>query len=198
MCNVYVVNHAFCNHFATSFPLWNVWTSTSQVFGRSKSCGCFSSGTCRHWQGSTLPTFCDSLSWCPIVYNPYQQVLGEQVKHLGYFATEEDAARAFDRSAIALRGPSTELNFPMEVANNLWYLDCKPLGSVLVVLTVTKEWMTGPHLSHKKSAFLQRALKGYAFLHLRVCPNLFQIAVCQHKSTYNIQTLTSTWLYIIW
>eukprot|EP00884_Botryococcus_braunii_P005696 jgi/Botrbrau1/15127/Bobra.0283s0006.1 len=43
-----------------------------------------------------------------------QIVCAGQVKHLGYFATEEDAARAFDRSAVVLRGPTAELNFPLE------------------------------------------------------------------------------------
>ena len=35
----------------------------------------------------------------------------EKSLHLGYFPTEEAAARAYDREAIRIRGPSTRLNF---------------------------------------------------------------------------------------
>lgn len=35
-----------------------------------------------------------------------------QVTHLGYYDTEEEAARVYDRVALSLHGPSAQTNFP--------------------------------------------------------------------------------------
>jgi hypothetical protein len=40
-------------------------------------------------------------------------------RSLGYFAIEEDAARAYDRGAVQARGPGTKLNFPGEAISEL-------------------------------------------------------------------------------
>lgn len=41
-------------------------------------------------------------------------LLGLQMRYLGTFAREEEAARAFDQEAIRLRGTGIELNLPHE------------------------------------------------------------------------------------
>lgn len=33
--------------------------------------------------------------------------------HIGYFDSQQDAARAYDQEAIRLRGPNTSLNYPI-------------------------------------------------------------------------------------
>ena len=38
-----------------------------------------------------------------------------QVKNLGYFEDEEEAAKAYDTAARDIRGPEAELNFPPEL-----------------------------------------------------------------------------------
>jgi hypothetical protein len=40
-------------------------------------------------------------------------------RHIGYFATEEDAARAYDFAAVQARGPGAERNFPGETMSRL-------------------------------------------------------------------------------
>lgn len=36
-----------------------------------------------------------------------------QVQYIGYYELEEDAARAYDRAILQLRGPSMQTNFPI-------------------------------------------------------------------------------------
>ena len=36
---------------------------------------------------------------------------GNDVRHLGYFDSEADAAKAYDRAAVELRGPAAPTNF---------------------------------------------------------------------------------------
>lgn len=49
--------------------------------------------------------------------------------YIGFYDTAEEAARAFDRRAIELRGPTTRINFPLsdyvsqEAENNKWLQD---------------------------------------------------------------------------
>jgi hypothetical protein len=40
-------------------------------------------------------------------------------RHIGYYASEEDAARAFDFAAVQARGPGAERNFPGEAISDL-------------------------------------------------------------------------------
>ncbi|KAG1674599.1 hypothetical protein FOA52_001848 [Chlamydomonas sp. UWO 241] len=51
--------------------------------------------------------------WVSTVRDPRPQA--KRQKHLGYFASEEDAARAYDCAAAELRGPNAKLNFPDEL-----------------------------------------------------------------------------------
>jgi hypothetical protein len=54
-------------------------------------------------------------SWCVELYNP--QIKRSQGK--GYFASEEDAARAYDCAAVQAHGPGTKRNFPGEDISEL-------------------------------------------------------------------------------
>jgi hypothetical protein len=49
--------------------------------------------------------------------NPWMAriTVGYQIKHLGYFPTEEEAARARDATALRLIGPTAKLNFPINI-----------------------------------------------------------------------------------
>ena len=38
---------------------------------------------------------------------------GSKPVHIGYFDSQQDAARAYDQEAIRLRGPNTSLNYPI-------------------------------------------------------------------------------------
>ena len=38
---------------------------------------------------------------------------GSKPVHIGYFDSQQGAARAYDQEAIRLRGPNTSLNFPI-------------------------------------------------------------------------------------
>ncbi len=39
---------------------------------------------------------------------------GNEVRHLGYYGDEEEAAQAYDRAVLALRGPGAPTNFAAE------------------------------------------------------------------------------------
>jgi hypothetical protein len=40
-------------------------------------------------------------------------------RHVGYFASEEDAARAYDCAAVQMNGPGVKRNFPGEAISEL-------------------------------------------------------------------------------
>jgi hypothetical protein len=54
-------------------------------------------------------------SWIVRLWDPQTK---RQV-HIGYFASEEDAARAYDCAAVQARGPGTKRNFPGEAISEL-------------------------------------------------------------------------------
>jgi hypothetical protein len=43
----------------------------------------------------------------------------KRTRHIGYFASEEDAARAYDAAAVQAHGPGAERNFPGEAISEL-------------------------------------------------------------------------------
>lgn len=48
--------------------------------------------------------------------------------HLGYYETEEEAARVYDRVAIALNGPGTQTNFPASQYSSIGLAEFRGLG----------------------------------------------------------------------
>ena len=44
---------------------------------------------------------------------PWGCAAGSKPVHIGYFDTQPEAARAYDKEAIRLRGPNTALNYPI-------------------------------------------------------------------------------------
>ncbi|KAK9810325.1 hypothetical protein WJX72_008699 [[Myrmecia] bisecta] len=49
----------------------------------------------------------DNMKWRATIFK------GNKPVHIGYFEGQEEAARAYDREALKLRGPNTLLNFPL-------------------------------------------------------------------------------------
>ncbi|KAL3132685.1 hypothetical protein ABBQ32_009198 [Trebouxia sp. C0010 RCD-2024] len=49
----------------------------------------------------------DNMKWRATIFK------GSKPVHIGYFDSQQDAARAYDQEAIRLRGPNTSLNFPI-------------------------------------------------------------------------------------
>ena len=54
---------------------------------------------------------------------------GSKPVHIGYFDSQQGAARAYDQEAIRLRGPNTSLNFPItdydvSTTHDLPFLEC--------------------------------------------------------------------------
>jgi hypothetical protein len=54
-------------------------------------------------------------SWRAELYDPQTK----RGKYIGYFASEEDAARAYDFAAVQAHGPGANRNFPGEAAGEL-------------------------------------------------------------------------------
>ena len=56
-----------------------------------------------------------SMMACSIFVMCYKAVAcaGSKPVHIGYFDSQQGAARAYDQEAIRLRGPNTSLNFPI-------------------------------------------------------------------------------------
>ncbi|KAG1664310.1 hypothetical protein FOA52_005708 [Chlamydomonas sp. UWO 241] len=51
-----------------------------------------------------------SSAWCVKLWEPQTK----RLRHIGHFACEEDAARAYDCAAVQAHGPGTKRNFPGE------------------------------------------------------------------------------------
>lgn len=49
----------------------------------------------------------DNMKWRATIFK------GSKPVHIGYFDSQQDAARAYDQEAIRLRGPNTSLNYPI-------------------------------------------------------------------------------------
>jgi AP2-like factor (euAP2 lineage) len=56
-----------------------------------------------------------SSSWKAHLYDPQTK----RSQHVGYYASEEDAARAYDCAAVQAHGPGAERNFPGEDISEL-------------------------------------------------------------------------------
>jgi hypothetical protein len=62
------------------------------------------------------------VTWCQDRSSWKVQLYDEQTKrqqHVGYFSSEEDAARAYDRAAVQAHGPGAKRNFPDEAIGEL-------------------------------------------------------------------------------
>eukprot|EP00873_Tetraselmis_striata_P014322 jgi/Tetstr1/434586/TSEL_023677.t1 len=51
-----------------------------------------------------------------------------KVTHLGYYASQEEAARIYDRVCLSLHGPSSQINFPIEDYKDLPAVDLQHLS----------------------------------------------------------------------
>jgi hypothetical protein len=57
------------------------------------------------------------------LWDPQEQARGSKQEAVGAFASEEDAARAYDCAAVQAHGPGAERNFPGEAINELPVLE---------------------------------------------------------------------------
>jgi hypothetical protein len=71
-------------------------------------------------QGQQLRTSADrGVGWCKRTGKFYASLRDKtRSQHLGYFATEDEAAQAYDARARQLRGVAARLNFPGEGDSN--------------------------------------------------------------------------------
>ena len=54
-----------------------------------------------------------------------------QVTHLGYYETEEEAARVYDRVSISLHGPHAQTNYPAADAARILGLRTEQIAEAL-------------------------------------------------------------------